>query len=106
MTPPPAPPSAPVSASPSGPPSVVVTAPVVDAITPNDPAGVDPIAVRLAPTPPGGGLTITCGIDSVSSGPATAAPEASIPNTVATDSAAPVNLKFFPIVMSSPLGLR
>ncbi|MDN7870305.1 hypothetical protein QZM26_12875 [Burkholderia multivorans] len=86
----------------------VLIEPDPDAVTLTEPSGVVPVAVRLADTPCDGGLTITCGIESPSSGPAaaTADPEASTPNAAATASAPPVNLKLFPIVTSSRLALH
>ncbi len=62
-----------------------------------EPSGDVPVATSPTDTLFVGGLTITCGIGSESSAPAIAEPEASTPNTVATDSATPVNLKFCPI---------
>ncbi|KVC17394.1 hypothetical protein WS55_24550 [Burkholderia pseudomultivorans] len=62
-----------------------------------EPSGDVPVAASPTDTVFVGGFTMICGTGSASSAPAIAEPEASPPNAVATASAAPVNLKFFPI---------
>ena len=100
---PPPPPSAPVTAPTApdstwpGSPSDVWIAPAPPAATVTEPSGDVPVATNPTDTLFVGGLTITCGIGSASRAPAIAEPEASTPNTVATDSATPVNFKLCPI---------